>query len=122
MTETNIKGIYKVEKKYDLIWLKDSKTNTSQSIDYFKFESFLHQKFNEKQIETILDEINCMRSVILDFDKGIAKKIIDKDYDFKQALTPLFNAKRIQQELEDPFADEINIYEPTDSKKGGFSY
>lgn len=120
MIDTDIKGVYKVEKKYDLIWLKDGKTNTSQSLDYFKFEGFLHQKFTDKQIEVILDELNCMRSVILDFDNGIAKKIIDKDYDFKQVLTPLFNAKRIQQELMDPFIEEINLYDPNDTQKGGF--
>ena len=110
MNNVKVKGIYTVEKKYDLVWLKEAGTESNQSMNYFNFEKILYQAFTDNQIKVILDEINCMRKVILDFDKGVAKKVIDKDPNFLEAMLPYFNAKRIQQQLDDPFAEEYNAY------------
>ena len=121
LDNSTIKGVYLVEKKYDLIWLKDSKSNNIETTKYFTFESYLHQKFDENKIAVILEELNCDRKVIVDFDKGIAKKVIDKDYDFIKTMQPFFNAKYIQQQLDDPFSEQLDMYDPSNSKKGGFS-
>ena len=114
-----VKGVYSVEKKYDLIWLTNGKTKQTESMKYFDFEKILHQSFTEKQIINILDEINCMRKVILDFDKGIAKKVIDKDYNFIQAMNAYFDPKKIQNQL-DNFDEEIDVYNQDDTEKGGY--
>lgn len=114
-----IKGIYIVEKKYDLIWLTNATTKGIESMDYFKFSNLLTQAFTEKQKNIILEELNCMRKVILDFDKNIAKKIQDKDVNFLDSMKSFFNAKYIQTQLDDPFNNSIDIYNPKESKEGG---
>ena len=120
MTDSDkIKGIYIAEKKYELVWLTDAKSKNSQSLNYFKFAGLLTQAFTERQIKIILEEINCARKVIVDFDKGVAKKIVDKDVDFADTMKRYFNPSYIQSQLDDPFNDSINIYDPEDSQKGG---
>ena len=121
LNDSKVKGVYLAEKKYDLIWLTDAKTKASESVDYFKFAGLLTQAFKEKQKAIILDELNCMRKGILDFDKGIAKKVVDKMPDFMDGIKPFFSPKFIQQQLDDPFNDSIDMYNPEESKKGGFS-
>jgi len=117
--DNKVKGIYIVEKKYDLVWLTDGKTKSTESLNYFKFSSLLTQAFTEKQIKIILEEINCFRKVILDFDKGIAKKIIDKEPNYTDAMKPFFKPNYIQNQLDDPFNDSIDMYNPEESLKGG---
>ena len=46
---SKVKGIYLVEKKYDLVWLTNAKTKSNESINYFTFSSLLTQAFTEKQ-------------------------------------------------------------------------
>ena len=118
---SKVKGIYVVEKKYDLVWLTNAKTKSNESINYFTFSGLLTQAFTEKQKNIILEEINCFRKVILDFDKGIAKKIIDKEPNYLESMKPFFTAKYIQNQLDDPFAESIDLYKPEESLKGGFS-
>lgn len=119
IANVKIKGIYIVEKKYDLIWLTNVTTKVIESMDYFKFSNLLTQAFTEKQKNIILEELNCMRKVILDFDKNIAKKIQDKDVNFLDSMKSFFNAKYIQTQLDDPFNNSIDIYNPKESKEGG---
>lgn len=119
LDNTKVKGIYTVEKKYDLIWLTDARSKAIESLNYFKFAGLLTQSFTEKQSKIILEELNCARKVILDFDKGIAKKIIDKDVNFIEAMKPYFSPSYIQNQLDDPFNDSIDLYNTEDSKKGG---
>ena len=119
LDNTKVKGIYTVEKKYDLIWLTDARSKATESLNYFKFAGLLTQSFTEKQAKIILEELNCARKVILDFDKGIAKKIIDKDVNFIEAMKPYFSPSYIQNQLDDPFNDSIDLYNTEDSKKGG---
>lgn len=118
---SKVKGIYLVEKKYDLVWLTNAKTKSNESINYFTFAGLLTQAFTEKQKNIILEEINCFRKVILDFDKGIAKKIVDKEPNYIESMKPFFTAKYIQNQLDDPFAESIDMYKPEESLKGGFS-
>ena len=119
IANVKIKGIYIVEKKYDLIWLTNVTTKVIESMDYFKFSNLLTQAFTEKQKNIILEELNCMRKVILDFDKNIAKKIQDKDVNFLDSMKSFFNAKYIRTQLDDPFNNSIDIYNPKESKEGG---
>lgn len=119
LDNAKIKGIYTVEKKYELIWLTDARSKSSESLNYFKFAALLTQAFTEKQIKIILDELNCSRKVILDFDKGVAKKIIDKDVNFVEAMKPYFNPSYIQGQLDNPFENTIDLYNSEESEKGG---
>ena len=59
--------------------------------------------------------------MILDFDKGIAKKIVDKEPNYIESMKSFFTAKYIQNQLDDPFAESIDMYKPEESLKGGFS-
>ena len=120
-TEGKVKGIYIAEKKYDLVWLTDAKTKSAESLNYFKFAGLLTQAFTEKQRNIILEEINCFRKVILDFDKQIAKKVIDKEPNYLDSMKSFFSSKYIQNQLDDPFADSIDIYKAEESIKGGFN-
>ena len=116
-----VRGVYAVEKKYNLVWLTNANTKSSESVDYFKFSNLLTQAFTNRQRNVILEELNCMRKVILDFDKGVAKKVIDKDPNFMESMLPFFSPKYIQNQLDDPFNDSIDMYKPDESIKGGFS-
>ena len=121
LNDSKVKGIYIVEKKYDLVWLTDAKTKAVESLNYFTFSGILTQAFTEKQRKIILEEINCFRKVILDFDKGIAKKVIDKEPNYLDSMKSFFSPKYIQNQLDDPFADSIDMYNTEESIKGGFS-
>ena len=116
-----VRVVYAVEKKYNLVWLTNANTKSSESVDYFKFSSLLTQAFTDRQRNVILEELNCMRKVILDFDKGVAKKVIDKDPNFMESMLPFFSPKYIQNQLDDPFSDSIDMYKSDESIKGGFS-
>lgn len=123
MIENNnkVRGVYTAEKKYDLVWLTNANTKSAETVNYFKFSSLLIQAFTDRQCKIILEELNCMRKVILDFDKGVAKKVVDKDPNFMESMLPFFSPKGIQNQLDDPFSDSIDIYKPDESIKGGFS-
>ena len=116
-----VRGVYAAEKKYDLVWLTNANTKSAEPVDYFKFSGLLTQAFTDRQRKIILEELNCMRKVILDFDKGVAKKVIDKDPNFMESMLPFFSPKYIQNQLDDPFNDSIDMYKPDESIKGGFS-
>lgn len=116
-----VKGIYIAEKKYDLVWLTDAKTKSIESLNYFKFSGILTQAFTEKQRAIILEELNCFRKVIIDFDRQVAKKILDKEPNYLENMKQFFSPKFIQNQLDDPFADSIDMYKPNESTKGGFS-
>lgn len=91
-----LKGIHIVEKKYDLIWLKDNDKKLSQTMKYFDFEIFLHQTFNEQQIKKILEALNCEERLLIDFDKAKVKIINLKEDKFFKEMNKYMNSKAVQ--------------------------
>jgi len=102
MTQNNkiITGIYLVEKKWDLIWLKNKVLNIEETLNYFKFETLLFQTFEKPYIIKILDAINCEKKLIIDFDKAIVKIVEEKPIDYYQEMTKYFNPTVVQDWLE----------------------
>lgn len=103
-----INGIYIIEKKWDLYWLKNKDTNTSEAMRFEKFQNILFQSFNGEQIIKIANILDDNKKVLIDFDKDIAKVIVKKDEPFINAMLPFFNKKAVQQWYDEDY--EIDIY------------
>lgn len=108
--ENNIKGIFLLKRDFgNNVSLQNKDTSEQTIMDYFQFKDILHVNFPLEKVNLILDHINCGRKIILDFDKKIAKLIVEKDYDFKKALDIYFDPKNVEAELNNPFEDQ-DIY------------
>lgn len=94
-------GIYIVEKKWSLIWLKDNKKKISQTMKYFDFAAILHQSFNEEQIKKILEALNCENKLLIDFDKEKVKVVNKKEDNFFNEMNKYMNVKAVQDLVED---------------------
>lgn len=105
--ENNIKGIFLLRRDYgNNVSLQNKDTNEQTIMDYFVFKDKLIFNFPKEKVDIILDHINCGRKIIIDFDKKIAKLIVEKDFDFKKALDIYFDPKNVESELNNPFEDE----------------
>jgi len=102
-----INGIFLVEKKWDLIWLKNKPLNIEETLPYFKFQNLLFQSFNEIYVKKILDAINCEEKLIIDFDKSIVKLIKQKDEPFHKEMKKHFTVQAVQNWVDnyDPEAE-----------------
>ena len=100
--EKVLKGIYIVEKKWSLIWLNDKEKQTTQTLDYFNFKALLYQSFTEEQIKKILEELDCERKLLIDFDKEKVKIINQKEESFINQMTLYMNPNFIQDSIDNP--------------------
>jgi len=97
---TKLNGIFLVQRGYENTVVLDNKEHTQQStIDYFVFKDYLLKSFDIEKTNKILENLNCSKKVIIDFDKNIAKVVIEKDYDFNKAMNVYFDPKYIEAEL-----------------------
>lgn len=104
-----ISGIYIIEKKYELIWLTNKVTKSSETLSYFTFRNLLFQSFNEDTIKKILEVLNCEEKLLIDFDKDTVKRIIVKDRPFIESMNKYFSVKAAQEWL-DNLEDENDLY------------
>lgn len=105
--ENNIKGVFLLRRDYgNNVSLQNKDTKEQTIMDYFEFKDKLAFNFPIEKIDIILEHINCGRKIILDFDKKIAKLVVEKDYDFKRALDIYFNPSNVESELNNPFDNE----------------
>lgn len=110
MENKPIKGIFLISRAWgNNVNLENVNTQALEIMDYFLFKNNLMFYFPLEKVEVILDHINCGRKVLIDFDKEIAKLIVEKDFDFKKALDIYFDPKNVESELNNPF-DDPDIY------------
>lgn len=107
--EKTLKGIHIVEKKWSLIWLNDKEKQTTQTMDYFDFAAILHQSFTEEQIKKILEELNCERKLLIDFDKEKVKIVTVKEEPFINQMKLYMNSKCVQDDL-DNYVESIGKF------------
>lgn len=93
-----IEGIYIVEKKFDLIWLKNKITESNQTLSYDNFRTLLLQSFTEDQIKKILESINSSEKLLIDFDKNKVKKVVLKDEPFVHTMKKYMNPTAAAEE------------------------
>lgn len=103
-------GVFVVEKKWNLIWLKNKVKNINESFNYFKFESLLHQIFDEEKVKKILDALNTENKLLIDFDKAFVKLIKEPEPDFKQYYGAYFTSQAAQDWLDSVEDFEDNMY------------
>lgn len=103
-----LSGIYTVEKKLDLIWLRDKNQQIVQTFQYFTFKALLLQCFTEDQIKVLMEVLDCSDKLLIDFDKSKAKKIILKDEPFINHMKTFMNPNAVREEYEEALFDEID--------------
>lgn len=103
-----ISGTYIVEKKWDLIWLKNKIKNINETIKDDKFYVMLLQCFGPDYTNKILEALSEEKKLIIDFDKEKVKVVDTKDIPFNQSLRFYFNPQTIQNELDT--GEHIDIY------------
>ena len=110
MENNQIKGIFVLKREYgNNISLKNKNTNSQEIRDYFIFKDKLSFYFPIDKVEKILEHINCGRKILIDFDKKVAKLILEKEFDFKKALNVYFDPTTIENDLQNIFEDQ-DIY------------
>lgn len=110
MTNRVITGIYLVEKKWDLIWLKNKIEDKEETLPYFKFQNFLYQSFDEDYIKKILEAINCEKKLLIDFDKSVVKIVVEKEQPFIKTMTPFFKVDTVLDWQNNAGEYKDNIY------------
>ena len=100
--EKVLKDIYIVEKKWSLIWLNDKEKQTIQTLDYFDFKALLYQSFTEEQIKKILEELDCEKKLLIDFNKEKVKIINQKEEPFINQMKLYMNPNFIQDSIDNP--------------------
>ena len=81
MNNTNnlISGVYIVEKKWGLIWLKNKLKNINETVKDDKFYVMLLQHFDSDYIKKILEALSEEKKLIIDFDNEVVKVVDAKD-------------------------------------------
>lgn len=112
----SISGIYLTKRDLwnNIIILQDAQKTTTR-LDYFKFKTELSKKFGLDKSEKILDRLNCGELIIIDFDKSIAKLVIEKEFDFETTIRNYLTAEFVENLiLEDKLLEiEDNLYNRT---------
>ena len=110
MNNTNnlISGVYIVEKKWGLIWLKNKLKNINETVKDDKFYVMLLQHFDSDYIKKISEALSEEKKLIIDFDNEVVKVVDAKDISYIQSLKFYFNPKNIQRELDT--GEHIDIY------------
>lgn len=112
----SISGIYLTKRDLwnNIIILQDAQKTTTR-LDYFKFKAELSKRFGLDKSEKILDRLNCGELIIIDFDKSIAKLVIEKEFDFETTIRNYLTAEFVENLiLEDKLLEiEDNLYNRT---------
>lgn len=112
----SISGIYLAKRDLwnNIIILQDAQKTTTR-LDYFKFKNELSKKFGLDKSEKILDRLNCGELIIIDFDKSIAKRVVEKEFNFETTLRSYLTAEFVENLiLEDKLLEiEDNLYNRT---------
>ena len=94
--KNKISGIYIVQIKYQLFWLKDIEKNTEEAFGLRDFELMLSQKFMHDQILKILEALYSENKLIVDFNESKVKIIKEKDQPFIKEFAKYFTAEMAQ--------------------------
>lgn len=107
--KNNLTGIYIVQIKYELFWLKDTEKNVEEAFNLKDFELMLRQRFMHNQILKILEALYSENKLIIDFGKSKVKIIKEKDQPFIKEFAKYFTAQMAeayQQNLEEATNEE----------------
>lgn len=97
-----------VERKWELIWLKNKVKNINETIKDDKFHVMLLQSFGIDYTNKILEALSEEKKLIIDFDNEKVKVVDTKTTPFNQSLKFYFDPKNIQNELDT--GEFVDIY------------
>lgn len=103
-----ISGIYLVYIRWDLIWFENKIKNESFTVKYPELQALLLQHFDSDYCKKILESINKFEKVIIDFDKDIVRKVIEKDIPYTEDMKKYFTASYVADNY-DPIARIMNV-------------
>lgn len=110
--KSNLTGIYIVQIKYELFWLKDVEKDIEEAFNLKDFELMLRQRFMNDQILKILEALYSENKLIIDFGESKVKVIKEKDQPFIKEFAKYFTAQMAeayQQNLEEA-TNEDELY------------
>ena len=94
-----ISGTYVVERKWDLVWLKNKVKNINEIVKDDKFYIMLLQTFSIDRVHKILEALSEEKKLIINFDKEEVKIVETKTSPFHQNMKLYFNPQNVQNEL-----------------------
>lgn len=102
--QNNIKGVFVLKRAFgNNVSLFNVETKASTTENYFDFKNVLIRIYGIKRADNILDNINCYRKVLLDFNNNTAKLFVEKDADFNQVIKDYMKPENIAAEYENLF-------------------
>lgn len=95
----NVSGIYLIRYQWHLYWLENKDNNTTEAIKEELLRYYLAQTFDVEKVKRIFEELWDERKVLVDFDKKVAKLVIEKDPPFIQSMSIYFNPKHVYEDI-----------------------
>lgn len=110
--KNKVTGIYIVEIKYQLFWLKDTEKNSEEAFNLKDFELMLGQCFLHDQTLKILEALYSGNKLIINFNESKVKVIKEKDQPFVKEFAKYFTAEMAQayQENLEEATNEDELY------------
>lgn len=110
--KNKVTGIYIVEIKYQLFWLKDTEKNSEEAFNLKDFKLMLGQCFLHEQILKILEALYSGNKLIINFNESKVKVIKEKDQPFVKEFAKYFSAEMAQayQENLEEATNEDELY------------
>lgn len=110
--KNKVTGIYIVEIKYQLFWLKDTEKNSEEAFNLKDFKLMLGQCFLYEQILKILEALYSGNKLIINFNESKVKVIKEKDQPFIKEFAKYFSAEMAQayQENLEEATNEDELY------------
>ena len=110
--KSNLTGIYIVQIKYELFWLKDITKDIEEAFNLKDFELMLRQRFMHDQILKILEALYSENKLIIDFGESKVKIIKEKDQPFVKEFAKYFTAQMAEayQENLNEATNEDELY------------
>lgn len=103
-------GIFTVEFKWELIWLKNKITGVETTLRPEKFSNLLFQNFDGEQIKKLMHALYDGKKLLIDFDNDKVKLIERKDEPFIKSMSQYFSVKAVENWINNLDFDEQNLY------------
>lgn len=104
-----ISGVFRVEKKWDLIWFINENLQTKEIVKRDLLLKYLFSTFDFDYVQKIIEAIDENKKLIIDFDTTRVKLIVDKEQPFTKYMQQFFNTNYILNNIDEISTEDYNI-------------